>query len=253
MTDVTSVRSYEGPDGTRLAYLDQGVGPVVVLLHALQANAQANWVDTGVVAALLEAGYRVVAPDARGHGRSDAPDYAGAYAPDVLAADVRALLTQLGVESPSIVGYSYGARTAALLAAQGLAARSLVLGGVAMSSFMPMPATPESDAVLASLTAGADAEGGAPDPMRELMAAWNIRPLAVAAIFRELRTAPAVELGVIKIPVLLVHSAVEPDDVVTEIAGARSVIVAGDHVTAPMDPAFTNAIVDFLADAAPAS
>lgn len=252
MTDASSARSYDGPDGTRLAYLDQGSGPVVVLLHALQANAQANWVDTGIVASLLQAGYRVIAPDARGHGRSDAPEYDGAYAPDVLAADVRALLTQLGIESPSLVGYSYGARTAALLAAQGLAARSLVLGGVAMSSFIPMPATPESDAVLASLTAGADAEG-APDPMRELMAAWNVRPLAVAAIFRELRTAPAVDFGAIKIPVLLVHSSVESDDVVTEIPGARSVIVGGDHVTAPMDPAFTQAIVDFLADAAPAS
>lgn len=253
---MSTTQHYTGPDGTQLAYLDEGEGPVVLLLHALTANAQANWVETGVVSALVGAGFRTLALDARGHGHSDAPVGDEAYHPDVLAADVTALVEQLAIQPAAIVGYSYGARTAAQLAAAGdVVPRALVLGGMAMSSLLPIPSGPETDAILAAMAAqaGQQADGEQADDlggMRDRMAGWNTRPAAVASIYGELRYAGPIDLGAIGVPTLLLHSPAEPDDVVAHIPGARTVIVSGDHITAPLDPAFTEAILQFLKEAA---
>ncbi|MCA1711966.1 MAG: alpha/beta hydrolase, partial [Actinobacteria bacterium] len=224
--------------------LDAGSGPVVVLLHALQANATANWLDPGVASALVDAGYRVVAPDARGHGGSDL-SATGEYAPEVLADDVQALVRELALEPVSLVGYSYGSRTAAILAAaRNLRVRSVVLGGVAISSMLPFAAGPELDALIFSLEADADPD----DPGRQMMAAWGVRPAAVVGFLRGLVTSEPVPLRQIDVPVLVLRSDGEPDDVAVEVPGARSVLVPGDHVTAPLHPEFRDAVLAFLAE-----
>lgn len=240
---------YEAADGTKLAYLDVGEGPVVVLLHALMANHAVNWVDPGHVEALLAAGFRVVAPDMRGHGQSDASEGEASYSPLVHADDARRLIAALQLEPVSLVGYSYGSRTSALLAAEGtLRVQRLVLGGIAMMSLQPFPPGPEIDAFLAGMRA--DAATVAANPAlaqaRQQMAVWNARPEAVAATYAQLCTAAAVDVTRIDVPTLLLHSPVEADDVVDLIPGARSYVVAGDHLTAPLDPAFGPALVDFL-------
>ena len=66
-------------DGLQLVYREWGEetatapDPPVVLHHGFVANAEAYWVATGVVEALTDAGRRVIAPDARGHGDSEKP------------------------------------------------------------------------------------------------------------------------------------------------------------------------------------
>ena len=65
--------SFESFDGTTIVFDDQGDGDVVVLLHGFAADAAVNWHAPGVTRALVEAGFRVVASDARGHGRSGKP------------------------------------------------------------------------------------------------------------------------------------------------------------------------------------
>lgn len=252
---MSSPQFYEGSDGTRLAYLDEGSGPPVLLLHALMANGQANWVDTGIARLLTEAGYRVIAPDARGHGHSDAPAADAAYHPDVLAADVLTLLGSLALGPVSVVGYSYGSRTAAQLAAAGrVQLTSLVLGGVAMSSLLPLARGPEVDAFVGAMRAD-EATVAANEQLavaRSQMAAFNARPHAVAAVYSGLCDAAPIDLSSIAAPVLLLHSPVEPDDVVGQIPGARSVVVGGDHVTAPLNPAFGEAVLAFLQESDPA-
>ncbi len=256
MDDMSTARFFASPDGTRLSYLDKGAGPAVVLLHALTANWQANWVETGVVEQLVRAGYRTIAPDARGHGRSEAPDAAAdaAYHPDVLAEDAAALVKLLEIEPVSIIGYSYGARTAAQLAAAGeIELRSVVLGGVAMSSLTPISSGAETDAILAAVQADDQAVAGDESivAMRARMATWNARVFAVAAIYGALRDAGPIDLDAITVPVLVVNSPMEPDDVVASIPGARSVTIGGDHLTAPLDPAFAATIIAFLEETNP--
>ncbi len=53
-----------------IAYLDEGAGEPILLIHGFASNVATNWVDTGWVKLLSGAGYRVVAYDNRGHGKS---------------------------------------------------------------------------------------------------------------------------------------------------------------------------------------
>ena len=60
-------------DGVRLAYDDVGDGEPVVLLHGFAADRRLNWKLPGWYDVLTNAGYRVLALDARGHGQSAKP------------------------------------------------------------------------------------------------------------------------------------------------------------------------------------
>jgi pimeloyl-ACP methyl ester carboxylesterase len=94
--------------GRRLRALTAGAGPAVLLLHGFAVNAD-DWLPT--VARLAEAGYRAIAPDALGFGRSDKPG-GGAYSLRG-AADLNAgLLDALGVERAAVVGHSMGGKHA---------------------------------------------------------------------------------------------------------------------------------------------
>lgn len=98
-------------DGTELHWMDTGGdGPPVVLLHGVQVDGT-TWLRTAMA---LEAGHRVVMPDARGHGRSGRITAPVTVA--VLVDDLRAVLAAADVRAPAVVGHSMGAEIAARLA-----------------------------------------------------------------------------------------------------------------------------------------
>src|SRR5215510_12407602 len=80
-------RGYVGHDGARIWYADCGSGPPVVLLHGGLGHS-GNWGYQ--VPALLDAGYRTVLIDSRGHGHS--PRDSRAYSYELMASDVLAVL-----------------------------------------------------------------------------------------------------------------------------------------------------------------
>ena len=82
----------------QLAFLDEGPGPAVVLLHGFPLSG-AMWREqlTGVGSI-----YRLIVPDLRGHGASPAPD--GVYTMDDMADDVIELLDTLSLDAPVVVG-----------------------------------------------------------------------------------------------------------------------------------------------------
>jgi N-formylmaleamate deformylase len=88
-----------------------GDRPPVILLHGIRDSSRC-WPR---VTAALQPSYDVIALDARGHGHSDKP--VAGYSLDVLADDVAAVITALGLDRPAVVGHSLGALTAAELAA----------------------------------------------------------------------------------------------------------------------------------------
>ncbi len=53
-------------DGIEIAFIDEGAGAPVLLIHGFASNVVTNWVDPGWVRTLVRAGYRVVAFDNRG-------------------------------------------------------------------------------------------------------------------------------------------------------------------------------------------
>ena len=96
-------------DGTTLAGEESGTGPAIVLLHGLTATRR--YVVMGS-RTLERSGYRVIAYDARGHGRSQPAPAPDAYGYDILAADLRAVLDAAGVRRALLAGASMGAHTA---------------------------------------------------------------------------------------------------------------------------------------------
>lgn len=108
-------------NGLHLRYLRTGGSkPPVVLLHGLTANG-ACWTP---VARALETEFDVVMPDARGHGGSSAPLHGYGYAD--LADDAVALIDELALTRPVLLGHSMGGLTAAVVASRS----PRVLGGV---------------------------------------------------------------------------------------------------------------------------
>jgi pimeloyl-ACP methyl ester carboxylesterase len=102
-------------DGFELAYDRVGTGPAVVLLHGWPGDRT----DYRDLAPLL-AGCEIVAPDLRGFGESDktAADPAAQYSGPAQARSIAALITELGLERPVVVGYDIGSRIAQSLARQ---------------------------------------------------------------------------------------------------------------------------------------
>lgn len=103
-------------DGFRLAYLDESDGDPILLIHGFASSVSVNWVGPGWVKTLREAGYRVIAFDHRGHGRSSASYEPADYTPSKMAGDAAALLDELGISRAHVFGYSMGARVAAFMA-----------------------------------------------------------------------------------------------------------------------------------------
>ena len=101
-------------DDVALEVTDSGTGSPVVLLH--------GWPDTAElwrhqVPALLDGGYRVIAPDLRGFGKSSKPAEVEAYTAPHLVGDVVGLLDHLSIERAHLVGHDWGAAIAWMTAA----------------------------------------------------------------------------------------------------------------------------------------
>jgi len=100
-------------DGARIWYATYGSGPAVILLHGGLGNA-GNWGYQ--VPALVAAGRQVVVIDSRGHGRSTRDARPFTY--ELMASDVSAVMDALHLEKAGLVGWSDGACTALVLAAE---------------------------------------------------------------------------------------------------------------------------------------
>ena len=120
-------------DGLTFRYIDEGArsDPPVLLIHGFASNIEMNWIGPSWVKALVDASFRVLALDNRGHGQSDKPRDPEAYRPALMAADACALLDEVGLDESAWLGYSMGGRIAAFAALQhSNRVRCLILGGI---------------------------------------------------------------------------------------------------------------------------
>ncbi len=93
-------------------------GKTILLIHGFASSALVNWVGTGWTKLLNDAGYRVIALDNRGHGKSSKFYSPRDYGPDIFAADALELLDRLNVTTCDVMGYSMGARITSWLSHQ---------------------------------------------------------------------------------------------------------------------------------------
>ena len=98
----------------RLHVVDAGEGGrPLMLVHGFTATSDEV---AGVMEPLAAVGWHAVAPDLRGHGRSDAPTDAGAYTFELMAGDVLALADRLGWDRFALLGHSMGGGVAQFIA-----------------------------------------------------------------------------------------------------------------------------------------
>jgi pimeloyl-ACP methyl ester carboxylesterase len=129
-------------DGVRIAFLDEGEGEPILLIHGFASNVTANWIDPGWVSFLRRNGRRVVAFDNRGHGQSEKLYDTEAYGAPLMAQDARRLLDHLAIGRSDVMGYSMGARIAAFLAlGHPERVRSAIFGGLGANMVRPMAGT----------------------------------------------------------------------------------------------------------------
>jgi pimeloyl-ACP methyl ester carboxylesterase len=100
-------------NGLRMFVVDEGAGTPVVLLHGFPDT---SYVWRHQIAALSAAGFRAIAPDLRGRGKSARPERVEDYGLSTIVADVAGMLDALGIPRAHIVGHDWGAALAWLFA-----------------------------------------------------------------------------------------------------------------------------------------
>lgn len=94
-------------DGVHIRFIDEGRGTPVLLIHGYSSDIESGWGNRGVINGLISAGYRVIAYDNRGHGKSDKPQGTSKYGLNMVE-DGRRLLDHLNIDRAHVVGYSLG-------------------------------------------------------------------------------------------------------------------------------------------------
>ncbi|MFI6349458.1 alpha/beta fold hydrolase [Streptomyces sp. NPDC050560] len=137
MSEITQRTLMVNGIGMHLA--EAGEGPAVVLLHGFPELAY-SWRHQ--LTALAAAGYRAIAPDIRGHGRTDAPAEVEAYGMRTMMADITGLMDALEVAEAVVAGHDQGALLAwALAEAHPERVRAIAALGVPYHPRPPMPLT----------------------------------------------------------------------------------------------------------------
>src|SRR6516165_11928536 len=114
-----------------IAYLDEGEGDPILLVHGFASTKNVNWFYPTLVSELKKSGRRVVAFDNRGHGESAKLYDPAAYEIAIMASDITALMDHLNIERADVMGYSLGSRMTAVLArSQPERLRSAIFGGI---------------------------------------------------------------------------------------------------------------------------
>ena len=224
-------------DGTTIAYLDEGAGDPVLLVHGFASNKEVNWVFPGWIGPLRDAGYRVIALDNRGHGASTKYYETERYPIREMAGDVIALLDHLKIGKADFVGYSMGARISAYVAAHYPSrVRSATLGGMGIN--------------LTQSVSSGDPVGIA---FRKFAEQTESDLKALAALSRShQRIVPREDAAKIRVPVLVVVGTKDDiagsgEELAELIPGSKFVSLPDrDHMRTVGDAKFKQAVIDFL-------
>lgn len=240
-------------DGLNLAWTETGSpnGRPTLVLHGFLASAQLNWIDPGLASAMAATGRRIILPDLRGHGQSEAPTSPAAYPKDALPQDQEVLLAQLGMTDFDLVGYSLGARTAVRMLARGHSRPTKVfLGGMGEAGITTVGTRKDyfEDGIKNGPNAK-DARAGA--YIQTILKQRGMSPEAALGVLSTQVSTSREVLTTIKTPVLVVNGDQDRDNgdpmaLATALGNATCQLVPGNHLSAVAEPAFRDALVAFL-------
>jgi pimeloyl-ACP methyl ester carboxylesterase len=236
-----------------IAYLDEGQGAPIVLVHGFASTKEVNWVHPGWVTTLTRAGRRVIALDNRGHGASSKLYDPVLYHSATMADDVRALLDHLNIERADVMGYSMGARiTAFLILSHAARVRSAIFGGLGIRLVKGV-GLPESIADALEALSLDDVRDPTGRIFRIFAEETKSDLHALAACIRGSRqTLSANRVASIRVPVLVGvgtkdQVAGSARELAALIPGARPLDIPNrDHMLAVGDKVFKAGVIDFL-------
>lgn len=236
-----------------LAFLDEGQGEPIVLVHGFASSKEVNWVQPGWVSTLTGADRRVIALDDRGHGQSSKLYDPAEYHTTKMAGDVRALLDHLEIERADVMGYSMGARIAAFLALEHpVVVRSMVLGGLGMH-LIDGVGLPESIAEALEVPSLADVADTQGRTFRAFADQTRSDRRALAACIRGSRQVLTREQAAsIQTPTLIAVGTKDPiagsaEELAAAMPNAKALPIPGrDHMLAVGDKVFKAGVLEFL-------
>ncbi|WP_425500169.1 alpha/beta fold hydrolase [Parasphingorhabdus halotolerans] len=237
-------------DNVNLKIHEMGVGRPIILLHGLFSNADTNWIKFGHAATLADAGFRVIMPDLRAHGQSDAPHDPTAYPADVLVKDTFALIAHLELTDYDLGGFSLGARTTAKLLTQGLTPRKAILAGMGLEGLAGWQR--RRDFFLKAIELRDTAKRGDPHWFAiQFMKSQKIDPVAAAHLLGSFTDMEPDALDAIPMPVLVLCGAEDrdngdPQKLADALLSGQLVEIPGTHMSCVTKPELGFELVRFL-------
>ena len=254
--------------GVPIRFFDEGEGAPVVLIHGVTSSAE-FWSELEVMQSLVAEGFRAIALDCRGHGRSGKPHATADYGKQMVR-DVAALLDFLNIGEAHLFGYSMGAEIALRLVTEyPERVRSLIVGGSGWSgelmveTYTRIGGSLEEHGSIGPVMRWMYAEspgGPFPAPTDAEIAQFDefFKSQDVAALVAVTQSMPEIinlskdEVGAIRVPVLGISGENDPERHNLErMVGVApdftlKVIAGADHGTALVDPQFMDSVLGFL-------
>ena len=248
---MTEPRFFEARDGVRLAWRELGDGRPVVLLHGLFSSAEVNWIKFGTAGRIAAEGFRVIMPDLRVHGSSNAPHDDWHYPPDVLVDDLNDLVTHLGLDDFDLGGFSLGARTSTRAVVAGMKPRRLILGGMGLAG---LAGWQRRGQFFKRVIADFDTAKRGDDTWMSIqfMKTMKVDRIAAGHLLDSFTDTSPDMLAALTMPVLLVCGDQDQDngsapELAAALSDARLVTIPGTHMSSVTQPEMGEAMATFLA------
>lgn len=242
---------FDARDGVRLAWRETGAGRSVVLLHGLFSSAEVNWIKFGTAARIAAEGFRVIMPDLRVHGSSDAPHDDYLYPPDVLVNDLQDLVAHLGLDDFDLGGFSLGARTSVRAVVAGMAPRRLILGGMGLAG---LAGWQRRGQFFKRVIADFETAKRGDDTWLSIqfMKTMKVDRIAAGHLLDSFTDTSPDALAALTMPTLLVCGEQDQDngsapDLAAALPDARLVTIPGTHMSSVTQPEMGEAMAAFLA------
>ena len=247
---TSDVRFFEARDGVRLAWRELGEGRPLILLHGLFSSAEVNWIKFGTAARIAAEGYRVIMPDLRIHGASEAPHEEEFYPPDVLVRDLEDLIAHLELTDFDLGGFSLGARTSVRAVVAGVEPRRLILGGMGLAG---LAGWAKRGQFFKRVIAEYESAKRGDDTWLSIqfMKTMKVDRIAAGHLLDSFTDTPPEALAALTMPVLVVCGEQDQDngsapELVAALADARLATIPGTHMSSVTQPELGEAIAAFL-------